>query len=149
MLLARTCGITYYSLLITASEASQPVRPGLTPGMSYTSTQGRATASSIRALGSGAPGVMLADLAGTMERTARRWLTGFCEEDEQSVGVYVCIERPAPFPDAEQITATAVLREVEGRRYGFDVTAVNERGEPVASGTHERRIILRRRFGQT
>jgi len=114
--------------------------------MSYTSTEGLETAESIRALGGGAPGVMLADLAGTMERTARRWLTEFCEEEEQSVGVHVCIERPPGLAEAERITATAVLREVEGRRYLFDVTAVNERGEPVASGTHERRIILRRRF---
>ena len=122
------------------------MRPGLTPGMSYTTTEGRETAGSIRALGGGVPGVMLADLAGTMERTARTWLTQFCEDEEQSVGVHVCIERVAGLPDAERITATARLREVDGRRYYFDVTATNERGESLASGTHERRIILRRRF---
>jgi fluoroacetyl-CoA thioesterase len=89
---------------------------------------------------------MLADLAGTMERTARKWLTEYCEEEEQSVGVMVCIERAPGMPDAEQITATAVLRAIDGRRYVFDVTAVNERGEQVAGGTHERRVIQRRRF---
>ena len=122
------------------------MKPGLLPGMSYTTTEGRETAASIRTLAGGTPGAMLADLAGTMERTARRWLTEYCEDEEQSVGVHVCIERVAGLPDAARITATAVLREIDGRRYLFDVTAVNERGEPVANGTHERRIILRRRF---
>jgi predicted thioesterase len=116
------------------------------PGMSYTTSEGRETAGSIRAIAGGVPGVMLADLAGTMERTARKWLTEFCEEDEQSVGVMVCIERAVGLPDAERITATAVLRAIDGRHYVFDVIAVNERGEPVASGTHERRVIHRRRF---
>ena len=122
------------------------MKPGLTAGMSYTMTEGRETADSIRTLAGGAPGAMLADLAGTMERAARTWLTEYCEDEEQSVGVYVCIERPPELPDAEQITATALLRESDGRRYFFDVTAVNERGELVASGRHERRVILRRRF---
>jgi fluoroacetyl-CoA thioesterase len=122
------------------------MRDGLTPGMSYTTTEGRETAESIRTLGGAAPALQLADLAGTMERTARTWLTEFCEGDEQSVGVYVCIERPPDLPDAEQITATAVLRAIDGRRYTFDISAVNERGDLVATGEHERRIILRRRY---
>jgi fluoroacetyl-CoA thioesterase len=122
------------------------MRPGLVPGMTYTTTEGRETAESIRTLGGAAPALLLADLAGTMERTARKWLTDFCEGDEQSVGVYVCIERPEALPDAHQITATATLREIDGRRYTFDITANNEHGALVASGEHERRIILRRRY---
>ena len=125
------------------------MRPGLSPGMSYTMTEGRETAASIRTLDGAAPALLLADLAGTMERTARKWLTEFCDGDEQSVGVYVCIERPETLPDAHQITATAVLRAVDGRRYVFDVSAINEHGEIVATGEHARRIILRRRYETT
>ena len=117
--------------------------------MSHTTTEGRETAESIRTLGGAAPALLLADLAGTMERTARKWLTEFCEGDEQSVGVYICVERPQALPNAEQITATATLRASDGRRYLFDVRAVNERGDLVASGEHERRVILRRRYGGT
>ena len=122
------------------------MRSGLTPGMTYQTTEGRETADAIRTLGGAAPALLLADLAGTMERTARKWLTRFCEGDEQSVGVFVCVERLDALPDAQQITATATLREVDGRRYLFDVSAVNEHGDLIATGTHERRIIVRRRF---
>ncbi len=126
------------------------MRSGLTPGMSHTTTEGRETAASIRALAGAEPTLLLADLAGTMERTARKWLTEYCEGDEQSVGIFVCVERPETLPDAHQITATATLREIDGRRYVFNVSAINEHGETVATGTHERRIILRRRYeGQT
>jgi fluoroacetyl-CoA thioesterase len=114
--------------------------------MSFATTEGRETAESIHTLGGAVPVLLLADLAGTMERTARKWLTEFCEGDEQSVGVYVCIERPDSLTDAVQITATAILRQIDGRRYLFDVVAVNEHGETVATGEHERRIILRRRY---
>jgi hypothetical protein len=43
--------------------------------MSYT-TEGRETAESIRTLGGAAP-ALLAD-SPAMERTARKWLTGYC-----------------------------------------------------------------------
>src|SRR5215212_9580376 len=122
------------------------MREGLTPGMRATGEEGRETPLSLRTLGGVAPTLLLADLAGTMERTARRWLTEFCEGDEQSVGVYICVERPPDLPDATRITATAVLRQIDGRRYMFDVSTVNEQGETVATGEHERRIILRRRY---
>ena len=114
--------------------------------MTHQTTEGRETADAIRTLGGAAPALLLADLAGTMERTARKWLTQFCEGDEQSVGVFVCVARLDTLPDAQQITATATLREVDGRRYLFDVSAVNEHGDLIATGTHERRIIVRRRF---
>ena len=125
------------------------MRPGLTPGMTYQTTEGRETAEAIRTLGGAEPSLLLADIAGTMERTARKWLTEFCEGDEQSVGVFVCVERLDTLPDAHQITATATLREIDGRRYLFEVSAVNEHGDVIATGTHERRIIVRRRFAAT
>ncbi len=124
------------------------VRPGLKPGMSYTTTEGRETAPSILAMGGGPPTYWLGDIAGTMERTARRWLSEYVEGDEQSVGVRICVRRTEPLAHGERITATATLRAVDGRRYIFDVVAVNEHGEELARGTHERRIILLRRFAE-
>lgn len=122
------------------------MRAGLAPGMSHSTTEERETDATIRAQAGGPDALLLADIAGTMERTARRWLTDFCEGDEQSVGIMICLARAESLPEARTITATATLRQIDGRRYIFAVTAVNEHHEPIASGEHERRITLRRRF---
>ncbi len=122
------------------------MKPGMEPGMSHTSEEGRETPPSIVALGDGPPTYWIGDIAGTMERTARRWMTGFVEGDEQSVGVTVCVHRTDPLALGERIIATATLRAIDGRRYHFDVRAVNEHGEELARGTHERALIHRRRF---
>lgn len=122
------------------------MRVGMTLGDSRSTTEERETAATIRQLGGAPDTLLIADIAGTMERTARKWLTEYCEEDEQSVGVVVEVERHPAMADARRITATATLRAVDGRRYYFDVTAVNERGEPLATGTHERRVIQRARL---
>ena len=119
---------------------------GLEPGMSYTTTEERQTPPTILAMGGGPPTYWIGDIVGTMERTARRWLTEYVEDDEQSVGVRVCVVRTEPIALGERIVATATLRRVEGRRYHFDVTAANERGEELGRGTHERVIIRQRRF---
>lgn len=128
--------------------SSVMVKLGLEPGMSYTTTEGRETAPSILALGGGPPIYWLGDIAGTMERTARRWLSEYVEGYEQSVGVSICIcwTEPLAHGAGARITATATLRAVDGRRYIFDMVAVNEHGQDLARGTHERRIILLRRF---
>jgi predicted thioesterase len=123
------------------------MRPGLVPGMSHTESEGLETPAAVRALGP-LRGLLLADLAGTMERTARRWLTGYCEEGEQTVGVEVVVEREPALPEATRITATATLAAIEGRRFLFTVTAVNEDGVLIARGRHERRLIRQDRFAQ-
>jgi fluoroacetyl-CoA thioesterase len=122
------------------------VREGLAPGMSRSTTEGRETPDSVRRFGGAAPVLLLADIVGTMERTARKWLTEHCEDGEQTVGVRVEVERVDPPVDAQRITATATLRRIDGRRYEFDVSAVNERGDLVATGTHERRLVRLRRY---
>lgn len=122
------------------------VRAGIEPGMSHTTTEERLTPPTILALGGGPRTYWIGDIAGTMERTARKWLTEFVEEGEQTVGVQICIERVEPLALGERITATATLLRVEGRRYHFEITAENEHGELLARGTHERALISRRRF---
>ena len=44
--------------------------------------------------------------------------------------------------DREWIIATVTPRVVDGGRYIFDVVAVNEHGQELARGTHERRVTL-------
>ena len=123
------------------------MKQGLEPGMSYPTEEGRQTPPTILAMGGGPPTYWIGDIAGTMERTARWWLTEYVEGDEQTVGVRVCVHREGPLATGARIIATVTLRSIEGRRYHFDVRAVNEHGEELASGTHERALIVRRRFG--
>lgn len=122
------------------------MKPGLEPGMSHTTTEERLTPPSILAMGGAPPTYWIGDIAGTMERTARRWLTAFVDEGEQTVGVRVCVSRAEPLAGGERIVATATLVRVEGRRYHFDVVARNEHGEELAHGTHERALIQPRRL---
>ncbi len=122
------------------------MKAGLEPGMSHTTTEERQTPPSILAMGGGPDTYWIGDIAGTMERTARRWLTAFCEGDEQTVGVRVCVVRTEPLALGRLVTATSTLTKVEGRRYYFDIEAMNEHGDVLARGTHERRLIGQQQF---
>ncbi len=44
------------------------------------------------------------------------------------------------------MTARVELREVNGRRYGFDVEVHNEDGVRIGEGTHDRALIDIARF---
>ena len=50
-------------------------------------------------------------------------------------------------PIGHQVTATATVTRVEGRRIWFDVSARDET-ENIGTGTHERMVIDLRRLGQ-
>lgn len=123
------------------------MKPGLEPGMTYTTEEGRQTPPSILAISAEPATYWIGDIAGTMERTARRWLTEFMEEDEQTVGVEICVTRAEPLAHGERIIASATLRRIDGRRYFFEVAAVNEHGAVLGHGTHVRALISPRRLG--
>ena len=57
-----------------------------------------------------------------------------------AVVAYMEIAHIKASPIGETITATATLKEIDGRRLVFDVTARDSKGE-IANGTHERFII--------
>ena len=61
-------------------------------------------------------------------------------EGLSTVGTRVDIAHIKASPIGETITATATLKEIDGRRLVFDVTARDSKGE-IANGTHERFII--------
>ena len=62
------------------------------------------------------------------------------EEGLSTVGTKIDIAHIKASPIGETITATATLKEIDGRRLVFDVTARDSKGE-IANGTHERFII--------
>lgn len=124
------------------------MKPGLGAGASYSSLEERRIPASIRALGAGPPTYWIGEIAGTIERTARKWMSDFVEDDEQTVGADLCIRRGDPTITGEKIVAVCELSGQRGRRYVFDVTALNENGVELARGTHERVLINQRRFAQ-
>jgi predicted thioesterase len=62
-----------------------------------------------------------------------------------TVGTRLDVKHLAATPVGMRVRARAVLREVEGRRYVYDVEAHDE-VEKVAEGTHERFQINQARF---
>ena len=58
-------------------------------------------------------------------------------EELTTVGTMISIEHTSPTPVGAEVTATAVLKENDGRVFHFDVFASDKKGE-IAKGTHTR-----------
>jgi len=82
-----------------------------------------------------------------MENAALNAIRDYLEPGESAVGTAVDIKHLAATPTGHQVTATATVTRVEGRRIWFDVTARDEI-ENIGSGTHERMVIDLKRLAQ-
>ncbi len=69
------------------------------------------------------------------------------EEGATTVGTMISVEHKAATPVGCTVTVKAVLTQVEGRKYCFDVSAWDEAGV-VAEGKHERYAVFSERFMQ-
>lgn len=58
-------------------------------------------------------------------------------EELTTVGTMISIEHKSPTPVGAEVTATAVLKENDGRIFHFEVFASDKKGE-IAKGTHTR-----------
>ena len=81
-----------------------------------------------------------------IEGACVRLITRYVDEGEQSVGYRVDIKHLAPTTIGKQVTARVTLREINGRRYVFDVEVTNEDGVKIGEGVHERALIDISRF---
>ncbi|KAA9373590.1 thioesterase [Microbispora cellulosiformans] len=68
------------------------------------------------------------------------------EPGRTSVGTRVLIEHRLPSPVGAHVEIVAELTEVDGRRLVFSVSAADEAGALVATGTIERVVVDRERF---
>jgi predicted thioesterase len=66
-------------------------------------------------------------------------------EGQTSVGVGVCVEHIAASPLGAEITATAVVERVDGRKIEFAVSAIDSTGE-IGRGKHTRFIVDAEKF---
>jgi predicted thioesterase len=94
------------------------------------------------------------NLIGLLERTARKVLEPFLEQDERSVGVEIELRHLAPTPIGQQVTCIARVIHVDGTKIGFQIEARDQR-ELIARGLHKRAVIrvqafanqVQRRYG--
>jgi predicted thioesterase len=80
-----------------------------------------------------------------MEQVSELAVINGLAEGFGTVGTSVDVKHIAATPVGMRVTAAATLREVDGRRLVFEVTARDER-EVIGNGTHERFIIQKDRF---
>ncbi len=82
------------------------------------------------------------ELCRDIEHTCREALLEHVEPEEDSVGIEILVRHSAPtLPDME-VSITATVTSVEGRKVSFDVVATDEL-EPIGSGKHVRFIVDR------
>jgi fluoroacetyl-CoA thioesterase len=81
-----------------------------------------------------------------MENAALNAVREYLERGESAVGTAVDIRHLAATPVGHQVTATATVTKVDGRRIWFDVSARDET-EEIGRGTHERMVVDLKRLG--
>jgi fluoroacetyl-CoA thioesterase len=107
-------------------------------------------------LGSGAVQVLATpQMVLLIERAAVAAVDPLLPAGYRSVGTHLDVQHLAPTPLGFEVTATAELVEVEGRRLTFRVQVhdrppggTSDRTELVGEGTHGRAVVDLRRFGE-
>jgi predicted thioesterase len=123
------------------------VKPDLKPGVSDEQTIKTTPDMGIVHLGPDAPSMYSTpSMVALIEATCVRLMTRYVEAGEQSVGYHVDVRHLAPTTVGKSVTAKVALREVNGRRYTFDVEVWNEDGVKIGEGIHERAVIDISRF---
>lgn len=80
-----------------------------------------------------------------MEESACNCLENYLDDGETTVGTEMNIKHTSATPQGMKITAEAVLTEVNGREFTFDVTAYDESGV-IGKGTHKRFLVFAEKF---
>jgi predicted thioesterase len=118
----------------------------LKPGLVGTARMLVGEAQTAPHLGSGrAPVLATPSMIALMEAAAVDCVERLLPEGHESLGVHVDVEHTAPTPVGLGVTATAELKEVNGRRLTFDVEAHDDR-ETIGKGRHTRVVVDTRRF---
>ncbi|MCL2398519.1 MAG: thioesterase family protein [Defluviitaleaceae bacterium] len=80
-----------------------------------------------------------------MEEAACNVLANSLEPGQSSVGTQISIDHTAASPLNSNITATATITGIEGRKVTFDISAKDDKSE-IGKGTHTRFIVDAERF---
>lgn len=80
-----------------------------------------------------------------MENAAMNAVAGVLEPGTSTVGVEMSVSHVKASPVGAEVTASAVLTEVDGRKLTFEVRAWDGKGT-IGEGRHVRFIVDRERF---
>ena len=123
------------------------MKDSFTPGASDEATIATTPEMGITHLGPGVPSMYSTpSMVQLIEGTCVRLMSRYVDPGEQSVGYRVDIRHLAPTTIGKKVTAKVTLREVNGRRYIFDVEVTNEDGVKIGEGVHERAVVDISRF---
>lgn len=84
-------------------------------------------------------------LVAVMEAASVDCLDGLLPDDHQSLGVHLDVTHSAPTPIGLTVTAVATIKDINGRKVTFDLSA-SDGVEPIGSGVHTRIIVDTPRF---
>ncbi|MBQ9166734.1 MAG: thioesterase family protein [Oscillospiraceae bacterium] len=98
------------------------------------------------ALGSGtAPVLATPRMIALMEEAAWTAIQDGLDEDQTSVGISMNVSHLSATPVGMEITASAEVTAVEGRKISFLLKAWDEKGL-IGEGTHQRAIVQEEKF---
>lgn len=80
-----------------------------------------------------------------MEKSACNCLADYLDDGETTVGTELNIKHLSATPEGMKVTAEAVLTEINGREFTFEVTASDETGV-IGKGTHKRFLVYSKKF---
>lgn len=117
-------------------------------GLTYTSTTIVTNDNCAVTMGSGNLMVFASPaMVALMENAAMMAVASYLPEGSTTVGGGLDVQHTHPSGIGATINASAILREVEGRKLTFYVTACDEKGT-IGEGTHVRYIVDEERFMQ-
>ena len=123
------------------------MKPDLKPGVSEEQTITTTPDMGISHLGPSVPPMYSTPaMIALIEAACVTLMTRYVDEGEQSVGFHIDVRHLAPTTIGQQVTAKVTVREVNKRRYTFDVECTNEKGVKIGEGIHERAVIDIARF---
>ena len=115
-------------------------------GLTYTSTVTVSEDNRAATMGSGDLEVFATPaMVALMENAAMNAVVGELPEGATTVGAMMNTTHIKPSAMGDTVSATAVLKEVEGRKLTFEVQAKDSKGV-IGEGTHVRYIVDREKF---
>lgn len=115
-------------------------------GLTYTSTVVVSKENIAVTMGSGDLEVFATPaMVALMENAAMNAVAGELPEGSTTVGALMNTSHVKPSAVGDTVSATATLKEVEGRKLTFEVKAEDSKGV-VGEGTHVRYVVDREKF---